>query len=118
MMVDDEDDNDDYASYFDLLENSKDWLSYESWKLDDPAQEGQPPTVRFTYNFCGARKISCTLELPAESADALREGPTPAIQSALFHVGLVVLAWVWMSFPTTDVRIAAGYLSPEQACPS
>jgi hypothetical protein len=114
-MIDDEVDNDDFASYFDLLEQSTDWLSYESWRLDE-AKQGQPPTVRFTYNFCGAKKISCTLQLPAETANSLKESPSPMIQSALFHVGLVILAWVWMSLPTTDIRIAADYLSPEQVC--
>jgi hypothetical protein len=111
--MNDDQEGSDGVNFFELLEHSEEWLTYESWRLEESAQ-GQPPTVRFTYKFSGARTVVCTLQLPPEAAAALAAGPTAVVQSALFHVGLVVLTWVWMNLPTTDVRIAAGFLSQEQ----
>jgi hypothetical protein len=68
--------------------------------------------VTFTYSFSSVHTFTSHLRLSEEpTSKSLRD---PAGQTALFHIGLCILPWLWFGFAVPDVRIRAGLLSEEQ----
>jgi hypothetical protein len=101
-------------------------LTYESCtvkQLDDRSLR-----VIFSFSVNGGRIVESTLILPSgpRRVPSTWDEP-PSLRSmeplvffprcAAFHVGLVVLTWVWLSFPSRDVRVRAGRLDSEQVGP-
>ena len=113
-----ENDSDEEGFGIGLLQERTEFLNFEAWTIERlPAP--LPPRLRFRYSHCGGKKFECTCTLPictALLAEASSSGGNrhEAFAEAAAGLGMVILAWVWLSLPCVDVRVSARHFDPDQ----